>query len=1490
MKREVIRIMAVLVLELSLFSSPAQAKYGGGSGEPDNPYLIYTAEQMNAIGINPLDWGKHFLLCADIDLSQFTGSQFNIIGIDHGEAFTGVFYGNDHKISNFTYDSIDTHHVGLFGFVDGPNAEIKDLGLINPNVYMGRGSCLGPLVGRLFEGKIIGCYVEGGSVSGGSWGVGGLVGNNVGTITNCYTTCNVSGNNTIGGLVGSSMTGTIADCYATGDVSGDLGRIGGLVGYIYSGIIANCYSIGSVSGTMDVGGLVGFNSGSGVVISSYWDMDTSGLTSSANGVGKTTPQMQTASTYINWGCSGAWTIDEGVDYPHLVRENVPGVLITDLPVYAGGSGEPNDPYLIATAEQLNSIGRTYSHLDKHFVLTADIDLSGYTGKEYNIITIFTGVFDGNGHTVSNFTYDSNDRSNVGLFGFVNGPNAEIKNLGLIDPNLDAGTGYVGPPDTGTGNYVGSLVGRLGEGNISGCYVEGGSVLGNEEIGGLVGGNEDGRISNCYVQNCTVMGDSHLGGLVGNNGDGRINNCYVQNGTVVGDHYAGGLAGLVFSGTIMDSYAAGVVDGYYKAGGLVAYVSSGTIVNCYSICSVSGTRYVGGLLATNNGVVISSYWDMDTSGLTRSAAGVGKTTPQMQTASTYSWGCSGVWTIDEGVDYPHLVWENVPGVLINELPVYAGGSGEPNDPYRIATAEQLNTIGRTYCHLDKHFVLTADIDLSGYTGTEYSIITNFAGVFNGNDHTISNFTYDSNDRFQIGLFGYINDPNAEIKNLGLCNPNVDAGKGNEVGPLVGYLRGGIVTNCYVEGGSVSGYSAVGGLVGYVSYGTISGCYATATVTSDKDSYSYCLGGLVGYVRYGTISGCYATGGVTGGEDSHCLGGLCGYNQRSIISNCCASGPVSAGFDSDRLGGLCGYNDRGTISNCCANGSVTGGAHTLYLGGLCGRSWTGGTISDCYSTGSVTGGADSAYLGGRRIIKKRNCTISNCYSTGSVTGKTHVGGLVGHNSRDSKIINSYSIASVSGYSLVGGLVGVNGKWARYQMWLWKGYPGTITNCYSAGSASGVDYVGGLVGNNWCGTIANCYSSGSASGVDYVGGLAGMNYRECTIINCYSTGSVSGTRDVGGLVGYNYSWGGEVTNSVWDIETSGMTTSDRGTGLPTSEMQTMSTFTDAGWDFITPVWTIDESVDYPRLWWEYVPVLHAEARIIPHTINLASKGNWITCYIWLPEQYNVADIDTNSVVLEQHIKSEQLMVDEQRQVAIARFSREEVQSIVDVGEVELTIYAQLTDGTVFEALDVIRVVDEGDGKPDKYVQASVPNPPDGTIDISTTADLSWIAGPYITSHDVYFGTGSQPPFVCNQIDTTFDPGTMDCDTTYYWRIDEINKWGITTGQLWSFTTGPSPGPASNPNPTDGETWVIPDADLSWTAGSYATSHDVYFGTSSTPPFITNQTDTTFEPGRMNPGTTYYWRIDEINKWGKTTGSVWSFTTIEGPPPPPPPPPPIP
>jgi thioredoxin 1 len=116
--------------------------------------------------------------------------------------------------------------------------------------------------------------------------------------------------------------------------------------------------------------------------------------------------------------------------------------------------------------------------------------------------------------------------------------------------------------------------------------------------------------------------------------------------------------------------------------------------------------------------------------------------------------------------------------------------------------------------------------------------------------------------------------------------------------------------------------------------------------------------------------------------------------------------------------------------------------------------------------------------------------------------------------------------------------------------------------------------------------------------------------TVTHCYSTGPVSGRQDVGGLVGISGGGiGGGVTDSFWDTQTSGQTTSAGGTGKTTAEMQTATTFLEAGWDFVDETangtedtWRILEGQDYPRLWWESVntrpPQPPAEGNVIELT----------------------------------------------------------------------------------------------------------------------------------------------------------------------------------------------------------------------------------------------------------------------------------------------------
>ncbi len=320
-----------------LLARPAEAKYGGGTGEPNDPYLIYTAEQMSAIGADPNDWDKHFKLVADIDFVGYTGTDFNIIGYwrswGDNKPFTGVFDGNGKNISNFTCTSADTDYIGLFGCVKGEYAEVKDLGLIEPNVDAGTAEYVGSLVAYLIDATISGCYAEGGSVSGrcpvgglvgenkgtiincnssgsvsGDDGIGGLVGHNTynGRITNCYSSGDVSGMWSVGGLVGESREGTIADCHAIGSVTGD-GYVGGLVGQNYGiSTITNCYSAGSVIGNNAVGGLVGENYGDGTITNCYSTGSVSGAGSVGGLVGNNYARI--SGCYATGSVSGSYDV------------------------------------------------------------------------------------------------------------------------------------------------------------------------------------------------------------------------------------------------------------------------------------------------------------------------------------------------------------------------------------------------------------------------------------------------------------------------------------------------------------------------------------------------------------------------------------------------------------------------------------------------------------------------------------------------------------------------------------------------------------------------------------------------------------------------------------------------------------------------------------------------------------------------------------------------------------------------------------------------------------------------------------------------------------------------------------------------------------------------------------------------------------------------------------------------------------------------------
>jgi len=479
-----------------------------------------------------------------------------------------------------------------------------------------------------------------------------------------------------------------------------------------------------------------------------------------------------------------------------------------------------------------------------------------------------------------------------------------------------------------------------------------------------------------------------------------------------------------------------------------------------------------------------------------------------------------------------------------LPAYAkysGGTGEPNDPYQISTAEDLMLLGESPEDYDKHFILTEDIDLDpnlpGRKVFNKAVIapdtydgsgTPFTGVLDGNGHTISHVTIKGG--YNLGLVGQLGslyefggEVKNLVKNLGVVDANV-TGYGDNVGAMVG-----------------------------ANYGTVTNSYSTCIVGGAQR-----VGGLVGD-NWCAVTSCYSTGVVSGTED---VGGypILWWQLPPKLGLPTFSG--GAGEPNDpylvsKAEDLCSIGHNPRLMRCrfkvVANLDLTGARF--------------------YPIGNY----DYPYGG---VFDGNGHTISHL----TINGVSYVG--VFGQSESGAVVKDLGLVDVNitgSGDCVGGLVGSNG--------------GTVTTCYSTGLVSSTgEYslsIGGLVGKNG-GTVTHCYSSAAVSSTGQwlwcTGGLVGSN--SANVAHCYSTGAVVGD---GGLIGANhdmmYPWGRvTVTASFWDTQTSGRTYSAAGTGKTTAEMQTASTFLEAGWDFVgetangtEDIWWILEGKDYPRLWWE-------------------------------------------------------------------------------------------------------------------------------------------------------------------------------------------------------------------------------------------------------------------------------------------------------------------
>jgi hypothetical protein len=351
----------------------------GGNGALATPYQLSDVYGLQGVGSSGM-LGNAYVLANSIDaagtVNWNAGAGFAPIGSSTTASFTGKFDGQGNAISGLFVNRPATNYVGLFGVING--ATISNVGAIGGSVT---GSWyVGGLVGNnLGAGTIFNSYSTA-QVTGNGWYVGGLCGASIGSISNSYSTGNVSGNGfSVGGLLGvnqgsisksystgtvlnsGSYTGglvgenmgtfnaTITDSYATGNVSGS-DSVGGLVGYHgATDTITNTYSTGVVLGTTNAGGMVGINLGT--VSNSFWNTQTSGLISSAGGTGLSTAQMMQIASFTGWsiantgGAGTTWRIYEGLSAPLLSNFLTPITVTANSVVktfdgitYTGGNG------------------------------------------------------------------------------------------------------------------------------------------------------------------------------------------------------------------------------------------------------------------------------------------------------------------------------------------------------------------------------------------------------------------------------------------------------------------------------------------------------------------------------------------------------------------------------------------------------------------------------------------------------------------------------------------------------------------------------------------------------------------------------------------------------------------------------------------------------------------------------------------------------------------------------------------------------------------------------------------------------------------------------------------------------------------------------------------------------------------------------------------------------------------------------------------------
>ncbi len=587
----------------------------------------------------------------------------------------------------------------------------------------------------------------------------------------------------------------------------------------------------------------------------------------------------------------------------------------DEPLFWGGSGTDSDPYQIKTLQNLKNIklART-ENVKVYFKLIDDIDMSSVpaTGEEkwgmfngsQDNATKYPVNFDGNNHTISNFSLT---RSGASFFGILK--NSEVKDLTFANVTLSNAV------DSDV-NSIAIIAYDTQLCTISNVDVTGATLTSLISIsdntkgtGGLIGRMMDGTVENCDITDLSIISSStRVGGIVGvipgsSDLTRSIENCTITNFSIEGTEHVGGVAGRISAGTGTSVSGCSLTQGTTpwtgisgsssSVGGIVG--ESGGSVNLTNnvvTANVTGTDKVGGIIGLGSGATVINNCDVtgNVSGTDTAAegnVGTGGIAGNITGAnSSITNGCSVNGTVSGGFRVGGVLGRTgVSGINISGASVSGTVSG--NTHVGGIVGRQHNA---SFTASDN--VVDATIEgvtnLGGIAGTLATSATlsgnKVAGLVKytvyGND--------DSHSKYG-GLVG-LTSGNATISiSRNLVTANVRGCR--NTGGLVGEISATAavtISECAYEGPAVSGYSEsgrwnysvngtgrVGALVGYVSSNaahTVSDCYASGNLCVNN-GWS---GGLVGWSAAGSklaLSNSYSTVDVTN-TAGNVLGGIIG----------------------------------------------------------------------------------------------------------------------------------------------------------------------------------------------------------------------------------------------------------------------------------------------------------------------------------------------------------------------------------------------------------------------------------------------------------------------------------------------------------------------------------------------------------------------------------------------------------------------------------------